>query len=250
MSGAGDTNAENDVRSLRVLFSYCDVALEASRGTPRAPTEGPRRYELSVRNLGTTTCRGVRIAVARGGSLAGASERFNLLAGRSATVDVRAVVAAGGRAGRRAAITFRALAGADVAAGNDLLTLRPKLVGVGDSDVRKWGARGFRGSARGGQGVKDKRLLRLRAVEVAVQRAGPGCRSLAGASGRLRKAGSGRSCAKVWLKAKGLRAWRLALRGALPSGRYVVYSRAVIGSGFREGRFTVRDRNKISFKVP
>ena len=33
VSGAGDTNAENDVRSLRVLFSYCDVALEASRGT-------------------------------------------------------------------------------------------------------------------------------------------------------------------------------------------------------------------------
>ena len=200
VSGAGDTNAENDVRSLKVLFSYCDVALEAARGTPRAPTEGPRRYELSVRNLGTTTCRGVRIAVARGGALAGASERFNLLAGRSATVDVRAVVAAGGRAGRRAAITFRVLAGADVtlraARANDLLTLRPKLVGVGDSDVRKWGARGFRGSARGGKGVKDERLLRLRAVEVAVQRAGPGCRSLAGASGRLRKAGSGRACAQ------------------------------------------------------
>ena len=249
VSAPGDSNPQNDSRSLRVLFSYCDVALERGGRTPRAPTEGPRRYELSVRNVGTATCAGVRVAVAGGGSLAGKGERFSLRAGRSASADARAVVAAGGRVGRRAALTFRAVATRDVAAGNDRLTLRPKLVGVGDSDVRRAGANGFRGTARGGSGAKDARLLAVRAVEVAVQRAGPGCRSLAGRSGRLRKAGSGRACAKVWVKAVGTRRWRLPLRTPLPSGRYVLYTRAVIGSGFREGRFSAQDRNKVAFGV-
>jgi hypothetical protein len=203
-----------------------------------------------VRNPGTIAGDGVHVVVASGGKRAGGVDRFELKAGRSAAVDVRAVVRKGGRPGARATLGFHVRSSTpDPVPGNDALQLSPRLVGVGDSAVRSTSRRSFRGTARGGSGGAGKRLLALRGVEVAVQRVGRGCKSLASASGRLRKAGSGSSCSRVWLRARGKSNWRLTLRRALPKGRYVIYTRAVIGSGFREGRFSARDRNKIGFRV-
>ena len=79
--GPDDSNAENDFRALKVLFDYCDLSLRTVGKAPAAPAEGPRRYELSVRNVGTTPCRRVRIGVAGGGSRAGEERPVHARAG-------------------------------------------------------------------------------------------------------------------------------------------------------------------------
>jgi hypothetical protein len=248
ISSADDSNAENDVRALKVLFDYCDLSLRTVGKAPAAPVEGSRRYELSVRNRGTTPCRRVRIGVVAGGRTAGKQDRFTLAPGRSASVDVRASVAHGAVAGATASLTFEAVATQDPVAGNNRATLKPRLVAVGDSRIGGASAHGFRGTARGG----GRKLLGLRRVEIAVGRVGGGCRVLAGRSGKLRKvrAGAGGKCTRrVWTRARGTSSWRLRLRRALPAGRYVLYSRAVTGAGFHEAAFSKRDRNRLTFRV-
>jgi hypothetical protein len=252
-SAPGDAKPENDTRPVKVLFSYCELLLRTVGRAPVAPTEGARRYELSVHNAGTTACRGVHVGVTEGGKLAGRQDRFTLAANRSASVDVRAAVASGARPGGRAKLTFRAYASGDAVPGNESATLTARLVGVGDSDVRGASARGFHGTARGGTGNRSRSLLRLRRVEVAVQRLGRDCRWLAGASGTLRRvrpATGGKCARRIWSRAGGTRNWRLSLRRALPPGSYVLYSRAVTGAGFREASFSARDRNRLTFHVP
>jgi hypothetical protein len=249
VSAPGDAKADNDARTVRVLFDYCDLALRAVGGGSVAPTEGYRRYELLARNRGTSPCRGVRVAVASGGKVAGGQGRFTLRPGRSATVFARAAVTPGGKAGERATLTFRGLARANVIAANDTATIQPKLVGVGDSSVTSASARAIRGGAAAGYGG-TRRQTALKGVEVAVRRLGAGCRWLAGTSGRLRTTSSRGPCReRVWIRAEGGRSWRLDLRAALPPGRYVVFSRAVTGAGFREGSFSEKDRNRRKLEI-
>ncbi len=162
-SAPGDVNAKNDTRPVRVRYSYCDLALRTVGRAPVAPTEGSRRYELDVRNDGTTPCEGVHVDVTGGGRPAGRQDRFGLGANRSAAVPVRAVVARGGRPGGQAKLTFRAIANGDVAPENDSVTVAARLVGVGDSDVHGASARGFHGTARGGSGSRSRSLRGLRA---------------------------------------------------------------------------------------
>jgi hypothetical protein len=252
ITAPGDVNAANDARRLGVRFDYCDLALHAVGHAPMAPVEGSRRYELSVRNHGTSPCRRVRIGVVGGGRIAGGQDPFTLLPKRSASVDVRARVARGLRPGGTAGLAFRALATDDAVPGNEAVTVKPRLVAVGDSNIRGISARAIRGTARGGTGAGGQRLLGLRAVEVAVQRRGAaGCQVLAGRSGALRRLPrSGGQCTrKVWSRARGSRSWRLSLRRALPPGRYIAFSRAVTGAGFREAAFSERDRNRVTFEL-
>jgi uncharacterized delta-60 repeat protein len=246
-----DANPANDARRLGVLFNYCDLALRPVGRAPAAPVEGSRRYELSARNAGTRPCERVRIGVAGGGRIAGNQDAFTLLPKRSASVDVRARVARGLRPGGTARLTFRALATRDAMPGNETVTLKPRLVAVGDSNIRGVSARTIRGAARGGTGAGGRRLLRLRGVDVAVQRLGKGCQVLGGRSGALRKLprSGGKCTRKVWSRARGSRSWRLTLRRALPPGRYVAFSRALTGPGFREAAFSRRDRNRVTFEV-
>ncbi len=65
----------------------------------------------------------------------------------------------------------------------------------------------------------------------------------------MRPAAGGRCARHVWSPARGTRTWRLSLRRPLPRGRYLVYSRAVTGAGFREASFSARDRNLVTFEV-
>ena len=51
------------------------------------------------------------------------------------------------------------------------------------------------------------------------------------------------------VRATGTTRWRFALRKALATGRYTVYSRAVIGAGFPEASFAKADRNRVQFRI-
>ncbi len=156
--------------------------------------------------------------------------------------------------GRRVAVVLSAAATGDVDPADNAVSVSPKVVGVGDSNVGRSGRRGFAGTATKGRGkgVKAKRL-RPEAVHVAVLRkGGKRCSWLASARGgfveRTRAKGGG--CTKQrWIRARGVGHWRLDLGRALPKGRYVVVSRTTIGAGFAEARFSAQDRNKVEFGV-
>jgi hypothetical protein len=109
----------------------------------------------------------------------------------------------------------------------------------------------------------------LKKVQVAIMRLGGGkpldgglpenptkksgtCKWVANRKGKL--AGRARSehgvCdSPLWLKATGTTHWKLHLQHALPSGRYVVYSRAVAASGVAESLFTAKDGNRKAIFV-
>ena len=61
--------------------------------------------------------------------------------------------------------------------------------------------------------------------------------------------GKGRRCAPRWLSATGTAKWRFRLRAELPTGRYVVYARAVDAGGVAESSFSRRDGNRYQFRV-
>ena len=130
----------------------------------------------------------------------------------------------------------------DADSGNDTVTLHPRVVGVGDSSIRRAGSRSISGGASGGRGKLSRKSKRVARVHVAIQRRrGGSCPSLASKSGRRFKG----SCArKVWLRASGTRSWRLELEQSLPPGNYTVFSRATIRAGFRE-----RSYDKATFRV-
>jgi hypothetical protein len=139
-------------------------------------------------------------------------------------------------------------------AGNDIVALTPRVLGVGDSDAftPRGRARLIRGTARGGRGPATRKQRRVRDVSVAVRRVGGGCRWLSDARRvRFRKtkpAAKGRCPRPVWLPARGTARWSVRT-GGLPAGSYELLSRATIGVGFREARFTVTDRNRLRFAV-
>ena len=124
---------------------------------------------------------------------------------------------------------FSARSSDDIAPANDSVTQTPIVIGVGDTNLTAVGRAGLRGRARAGHGPVAAKRLRVRRVDVAVQRLG------------------GTRC--VWLRARGVRSWRLGLRSALPRGRYVAFSRATIAMGFPEASFTAKDRNRVAFTV-
>jgi hypothetical protein len=127
-------------------------------------------------------------------------------------------------------------------------TITARVVGVGDSAARSASARRFSGTASAGRGGASKARLRVRSVQIAVQRkTGKLCRWLTGSGGHLSAA---RSCSRpTWLRATGTARWRYTLGRALPGGSYVVRSRAVIRAGFPEASFSRSDGNLRSFRV-
>jgi uncharacterized delta-60 repeat protein len=251
LTAPADTTQTNNTAAVHVVFPYCDLGLRASK-VSGAPTEGARRYRFVLRNRGTSTCRSVGVGVAAGGSRTSGEGPFSLDAGRSATTSILASLRRGGKVGQRRAITFTVRARSEVNRANDRVTLHPRLVRVGDSRVRGAGARSISGSATGGRGRLSRRALAVRSVQVAIHRlGGKRCSWIASKGGRIRalKASRQGCTRKVWLTAAGGRSWRLSLQRSLPRGRYEAFSRAVIGAGFAEGRFSRGDGNLVRFRV-
>lgn len=245
VDGIGDVVVQNDVRRVSVLFDFCDLTLRRVAGGTVLPNEGGARVSVLVRNAGTTSCSKVRLAAGERARTFGGGGAYRLRPGRSADDDIRLGVAPGTRSGQR--VGLRVVAAKVANEVDDEIWVTPTIVRVGDSDIRGTGARGVRGSARGGSGRIAKGRLRVRRVEVAVRRlGGRGCRWLASTRATFRKA----SCSgRVWVRARGTRSWRLSLSRSLPRGRYVVYSRAVIRAGFPEASFSQRDRNRRTFTI-
>jgi hypothetical protein len=246
VDSAEDGDATDNAAPINVLFRLCDLTLERSGSAARAPTEGGRRFEFTVRNVGSGTCRGIRLGVADGGKRIGAADRYTLERGRSATDEMRVKVAPGGSAGERVQLRFRVASDNDLFPENDFAGASPRLIEVGDSDARAAGARRFSGRASRGHGPAKARSLRVARVEIALKRLGGKCRWLRSDAPRLKRDGCGD---RHWLRASGRRHWRYTLDQALPPGDYVLFTRAVLRSGYREGSFSAADRNKVKFSV-
>ena len=252
VSAAGDADERNNAQRLRAVFSYCDLRLSRIGASGLAPTEGSRRFEFLIRNVGTAPCRRIRLSAVRGVSSPRSTDPFTLGAGRSASEEIMARVAGRPRVGRRVKMTVRAWADEDVNPGNDTASLTPLVVGVGDTNASapRGHVTGFEGRALPGRGPVKPRRLRVTRVDIAVRRLGSGCRWLASHAAGFRNAGSarGRGCKQaVWLRAQGTRSWRYPLARALPPGHYVLYTRATIAAGLREASFSARDGNQITF---
>jgi hypothetical protein len=244
---AGDADTSNDVRGVRAVFSFCDLALSTVQKPATIPNEGGRRVEVGLRNSGTRTCRSVRMRVT-GGSGAGVSKPYSIERGRSVSDDVSVSAASRAKIGKKATVRVTSSsADEDIASGNDSIRLTARVVGVGDSRVRSASATRISGSATGGKGTKaDRAGLRLTRVEVAVRKLGGGCRWLSGNKFKKRKTSS--CTPSGWRRASGKGSWSLNLR-TLPAGRYEVYTRAVTANTFREGRFSTKDGNRRAFRV-
>ena len=253
LTAPADPDATDNVAPLPILFRDCDLTLRRVGRAGWVPVEGSRRFEVTVRNVGTGPCRRVRIGVAAGGKVVGSPDTYTLASGRSVSDRISVAASRGGKLGERKTLRLRALATEDVDHRNDMLTLRPRLSGVGDSRIRSAGARRIAGTATRAPGPLDDRRRKVAAVDVAiVRKAGKRClwlRSLEGRVHRSKAAKDGSCRGAVWLRAKGAARWSLALRRALPAGSYEVRSRAAIAAGFREGSFTDGDRNRVTFTV-
>jgi uncharacterized delta-60 repeat protein len=59
----------------------------------------------------------------------------------------------------------------------------------------------------------------------------------------------GKRCPQRWLAVKGKAKWRFRLKRSLPTGRYVVYARAVDAEGLAEAVFSRRAGNRYAFRV-
>jgi hypothetical protein len=243
LDAPGDANTANNTGLAHVVFSFCDLAL-APAGHPRGvPSEGTAGFPVSLRNSGTIACR-VRIA---------SKPQYQLGAGQGVADRVPAAAPPGARPGTTVAVRLHATATGDVDAANDAATVQAAVVGVGDSDIRAHGARRFAGTARRGSGALKRKLLRPSRVDVSLLRKGTErCAWLRSASGRFRagtpRAGGG-CTGRRWVGTKGTRHWRLRLAKRLAPGRYVLFSRARIGAGFVEARFSAADRNRVEFRI-
>lgn len=246
LSAPADVAPADNVAKLKVAFSFCDLALRADVSPRNLGLEGARRYEFSVMNLGTATCRAVTVGVAGQGRRSGLAGAFTVPAGQSVTEEVDVALIKGSKSGRNASIFFSVTSSDELKPANNSLLAAPRIVRVGDSNIRQISAgRTFRGTARRANGA------RLRLVEVAIRRLGGGCRWIGSRDGELRsveRSASG-ACAPLWIRASGARRWELRLNRKLAKGRYQVLSRAVLTNGIPEARFTTKDRNKRSFRV-
>lgn len=243
VDAAADANTANNRALAHVVFSYCDLVLRPVGDAGAIPTEGRRRFELSLRNAGTATCD-VRV---------GSKARYRLPRGRTASDELAVAAPPRARPGKRVAVVLRASAAEDVNPADNAATVTPTVVKVGDSDLREWGARGFSGTSRRGAGDLAAERLRPARVDVAVLReGGKRCPWLRSARGGFttRRPGSGGACdSPRWLRAEATTSWRFELRRRLPPGQYVVMSRVTIGAGFPEARFSASDHNRVAFRV-
>jgi hypothetical protein len=244
VTAAGDANPTNDRAAVHVVFSYCELALEGVGGAGWIPTEGARRFELNLRNNGTTACS-VRL---------GSKPSYRLEGGKSVSDRLAMRAPRSARPGTRVRVALRASAAGDVEPGNNAIARSPRVVGVGDSSVGAWGARRFAGRASAGK-AKGMAAAKLRPARVHVallRKGGKTCGWLRSARGDFtrRKPGKEGRCGDPrWLRAEGTRSWRFRLRRSLPAGSYVIHSRTTIGAGFPEARFSADDRNKVEFRV-
>ena len=240
----GDARPTNDTRRVHVLFEFCDLRMAPIDSPSRIPDEGGIRVEFNVRNVGTLDCRNLRLGRLDSGGWVPRTSRFTLRRGRSASETMRVGAPAGSAPGASATVTVVPRADRLANEADDAVELTATVVGVGDSKVTSATSRRFRGAARPGRASAGQRL-KVERVEVAITRAGKRC-AWAKRSGKLVRRGCKRP---VWLKARGKRAWSLALARSLPAGKYVVRSRAVVQGGFAEARFSSKDGNRRSFTV-
>ena len=248
-----DSQPGDNVARLPVTFAYCDLRLQLRRGPRVVGTEGGRVHTFSVRNLGTTTCRGVRLRMGGRARQLGLKRPYTVPAGQSVIHQAIIGVKKRTRVGRRAALRFAVVGRADVRLDNNVAGAVEMVVRPGDTKARTPSATEFRGTAKRGRarGVR-KRSLRLERVQIAVLRRGKGCRWLSSAAGDLRVVDTGPKGAcnqPVWITADGRSKWHLELRKALPPGRYVLLTRAVLKNGVAEAALSRRDRSRIRFRV-
>jgi uncharacterized delta-60 repeat protein len=240
-----DADVSDNTATVPVDFRYCDLELRVA-SMSAMPTEGARRIPISVRNLGTTACRRITVAVGRGGRRTDRDPPYTLRGGHSAA-DSIPIARHGGTVGRTLAVRWHvATASNDLRTSNDTVTRRPALVRVGDTSIRTVSARAVAGVASRGRGHLALRRLRVSRVDVAIRRLDvTGCRWVGGTSGALvsRAKRRGTCVGEVWIRAKRTARWGLTLGRALAPGRYEVRSRATIGAGLQEARFGAADRN-------
>jgi hypothetical protein len=248
-----DADLTNNVKSVRAIYAYCGLALDAIRPPAIVPSEGTRRVEVGLRNTGTISCTRVALRV-RGGSGGGISKPYTIERGKSVSDEVDVAAPKKTKVGRK--VTVRVTAGSQEGdtSPSDTVALKLRVVGVGDSRVSAAGARSFRGTASSGRaGAKaDRAGVRLRRVEVAVRALGKGCRWLSGKNARIvtKKLAKGATCRpQGWQSASGSSHWRLSLRKSLPRGSYEISTRAITANGFREASFSKSDGNRRSFRV-
>jgi hypothetical protein len=249
VTAPADTDATDNAKTLNVRFRFCDLGVGAASRPAFVPNEGLRRFELLLRNTGTTACTKVRVAVSGDGRRSRAA-RYDVGAGRSVSDGVRAGLRHRAKPGTRVAMIFRAAVPGDPVTTNDSVRMSPRILAVGDTQAStpRGRARVVRGLARAGRGPAKAKQLRVTRVNVAIRRLGGGCRWLASERGRFRTRPAKASCRPLWLRAHGKRRWRLPT-GGLPAGRYVLLTRATIGIGFREASFSKSDRNRVAFRV-
>jgi hypothetical protein len=163
-------------------------------------------------------------------------------------------VVRGVKSGTKPSLTFRVVDNDDVSAPNNTLAATPMVVRVGDSNAHA-PVHGvlFRGSASNGsaKGV-SKKTLKVRRVQLSVQKAGKACEWLSSLDGDLRtvdKSDAGKCDEPVWITATGTTHWSLRLKHHLPKGSYTLRTRAVLANGVAEARFSRGDHNLIKFKV-
>ena len=253
VTAADDSDLTNNVKSVRAIYAYCGLALDAIHPPAIVPSEGPRRVEVSLRNTGTISCTRVALGV-RGGSGGGISKPYTIEHGKSVSDEVDVAAPKKTKVGRKVTLRVTASSREGDVLPTNTVALKFRVVGVGDSRVSRVGARLFSGSASSGRaGAKaDRTGVRLRRVEVAVRALGKGCRWLSGKSARIvtKKLAKGATCRpQGWQSASGSSHWRLSLRKSLPAGSYEISTRAITANGFREASFTKPDGNRRSFRV-
>jgi hypothetical protein len=249
----GDSDLSNNVKSVRAIYAYCGLALDAIRPPAIVPTEGERRIEVSLRNAGTISCTQVSMRV-RGGIGGGISKPYTIDRGKSVSDEVAVGAPKSAKIGRKVTVRVTAASREGDSTSGDTVPLKLRVVGVGDSRASSAGARSFSGTATSGRaGAKaDRAGVRVRRVEVAVRALGKSCRWLSGKNAvlRVKKVAKGASCTPSgWQSASGSSHWRLTLTKSLPRGSYEIYTRAITANGFREARFSKADGNRRSFRV-
>lgn len=122
-----------------------------------------------------------------------------------------------------------------------------------------WDLKGFRGTASDpdGNGVRKvqiavtKRLPRgVRKPRLVGTLPVIPCLVMKNATGKFKqaRAKNGR-CPQRWLTVKGKAKWSFKLKGSLLPGKYVVFARAIDGTGLAEARFSRKLRNRYAFRV-
>ena len=251
LSSPTDVAPGDNIARLHVAFAFCDLRLVVT-GAPRfIGNEGTRLFGFTVRNAGTETCRATSIGVSGAGARSGRADRYAVPAGQSVTDELEVRLRRGARVGQPALIAFTASDAAELLPGDNVAARSPRVVRPGDSRARRpTGARRFSGTAENGRarGVR-KRMLRIAHVEIAVRKAGNGCRWLSSSDGDLRKVARSECNDPVWVRVNGTSDWSLRLRRKLPDGRYTLFTRAVTRNGVSEAKFGFGDGNKLSFRV-